>query len=137
MPSADVCVFGATAGGVVAAVAAAGESASVVLLNPRTHVGGMLNGGLSRTDIERQEAVVGGLAREVFARIGANYGEPLAWRFEPHVAEQVLTNWLAEAGVAVTDNFELASTDVQRRRIRTASSATGVTAEAGIWIDWS
>ena len=54
MPSADVCVFGATAGGVVAAVAAAGEGASVVLLNPRTHVGGMLSGGLSRTDIERQ-----------------------------------------------------------------------------------
>jgi hypothetical protein len=137
MPSADVCVFGATAGGVVAAVTAAGEGASVVLLNPRTHVGGMLSGGLSRTDIERHEAVVGGMAREVFARIGAHYGEPLAWRFEPHVAEQVLISWLAEAGVAVIDDFELASTDVQRRRIRTALSASGATAEAGIWIDGS
>jgi pyruvate/2-oxoglutarate dehydrogenase complex dihydrolipoamide dehydrogenase (E3) component len=38
--SADVIVFGATAGDVVAAVAAAHEGASVLLLEPSGHVGG-------------------------------------------------------------------------------------------------
>lgn len=135
--AADVAVFGATAGGVLAAVAAAAEAASVVLLNPQTHIGGMLSGGLSRTDIERQEHLVGGMARETFRRIGARYGESVAWRFEPHVAEQVLGEWLAEAGVVVVDHFELASADVQGRRIRAVSSASGSIAEASVWIDAS
>ena len=135
--SADVCVFGATAGGVLAAVAAADEGASVVLLNQGTHVGGMLSGGLSRTDIERQERLVGGMAREVFRRIGAQYGDAVAWRFEPHVAEQVLIDWLADAGVAVVDEFEIAHADVERHRIRSIASASGAIAEAGAWIDAS
>lgn len=54
---ADVLVYGATAAGVLAAVAAANESngaggnVSVVLLEPRGHVGGMVSGGLSQTDL--------------------------------------------------------------------------------------
>ena len=43
----DVVVYGATAGGVMTAVAAARQGAKVVLLEPRNQVGGMVAGGLS------------------------------------------------------------------------------------------
>src|SRR5205085_330047 len=42
---ADVVIYGATAAGVMAAVAAAREGARVVLLEPGRHVGGMVSGG--------------------------------------------------------------------------------------------
>jgi FAD dependent oxidoreductase len=43
---------GATAGGVMAAVAAAKDGASVILLEPGRHVGGMMSGGLGWTDMD-------------------------------------------------------------------------------------
>ena len=133
--SADVVVYGATAGGVLAAVAAATEGASVVLLEPGRHVGGMLSGGLSRTDVERQETLVGGFAGELFRRVGARYSEPPAWRFEPHIAEEVLTEWLAEAGVEVRIDSQLAGCDVAGRRIASVRTIDGSFVDAAVWID--
>src|SRR5690242_21650085 len=69
----DVVVYGATSGGTMAAIAAAREGVSVVLLEPGRHVGGMLTGGLGRTDMDRQEGVIGGFAREFFVRAGKHY----------------------------------------------------------------
>jgi ribulose 1,5-bisphosphate synthetase/thiazole synthase len=43
---ADVIVYGATPGGFCAAIAAAREGASVMLLEPTAHVGGVNTGGL-------------------------------------------------------------------------------------------
>ena len=43
---ADVIVYGATPGGFCAAIAAAREGASVILLEPTAHVGGASTGGL-------------------------------------------------------------------------------------------
>ena len=86
---ADVVVYGATAGGVMSAIAAAKHGANVVLLEPGNHVGGMLSGGLGRTDMDRQEHVIGGLALEFFRRVGRHYGEQVAWTFEPSVAEEI------------------------------------------------
>src|SRR4051812_29069795 len=61
----DVVVYGATAGGVVAAVAAAREGKSVLLLEPGRHVGGMVSGGLGATDTGNR-AAIGGYSREFF-----------------------------------------------------------------------
>jgi ribulose 1,5-bisphosphate synthetase/thiazole synthase len=58
---ADVVVFGATATGVTAAVAASEAGASVLLVAPDRHVGGMVSGGLSWTDVG-DARVIGGLA---------------------------------------------------------------------------
>ena len=49
--SADIVVYGATASGVIAAVAAAREERSVLLIEPGKHVGGMVTGGLGATDV--------------------------------------------------------------------------------------
>jgi hypothetical protein len=98
----DVAVFGATAAGVTAAVAAARTGAATVLVSPGTHVGGMVSGGLSWTDVG-DTRVIGGLAREFYTRVAEYYGVPL-WGVkgpEPHVAERLLEAILAEAGVEV------------------------------------
>ena len=47
----DVVVYGATPGGVMAAVSAARQGLSVALLEPTAHIGGMATGGLSGTDV--------------------------------------------------------------------------------------
>ena len=47
----SVVVYGATAAGVTAAVAAAREGAQVTLINDRANVGGMTSGGLGKTDV--------------------------------------------------------------------------------------
>ncbi len=66
-PEFDLVVYGGTAGGVITAVAGAREGLRVALLEPGTHLGGMVSGGLSRTDHGRKE-VVGGYALEFLTR---------------------------------------------------------------------
>ena len=97
--TADVIVYGGTAGGVMAAVAAAREKASVILLEPGKHLGGMVSGGLGWGDVNRPE-IVGGYAREYFERVGKEYGKKeMVWHIEPHVAEKVFIDMAREAGV--------------------------------------
>jgi acetyl esterase/lipase len=96
----DVVVYGGTAGGVITAIAAAREGASVALLEPRDHLGGMVSGGLGWTDFGKKE-VIGGYSLEFYERAGKKYGVPLQWYLEPHVAEAIFREWVAEAGVQV------------------------------------
>ena len=97
----DVLVYGATAGGLIAALAAARAGVSVLVLEPGRFLGGMVTGGLSATDAGNPSAI-GGIAREYFERIGKAYGkdEPV-WQHEPKVAEQVFKQMLQEARVTV------------------------------------
>jgi hypothetical protein len=96
----DVVVYGGTAGGVITAIAAAREGASVALLEPRDHLGGMVSGGLGWTDFGKKE-VIGGYALEFYERAGRKYGVPIQWYLEPHVAEAIFKEWVAESGVQV------------------------------------
>ena len=52
-PNFDLLIYGATAGGVMAALAAARHGLRVALLEPGRHVGGMVAGGLGCTDMDR------------------------------------------------------------------------------------
>ena len=101
----DLVVYGATAGGIITAVRAARMNLKVALIEPRHHIGGMVTGGLSRTDIGKRE-VIGGDSLEVYWRAATHYGlaqfgQSFAWYMEPHVAEQILGKMLQEAGVTV------------------------------------
>ena len=60
---ADVVVVAATPSGVAAAVSAARSGASVILLEEKSHVGGVVSAGLTNTDIYKK-AAVGGLFAE-------------------------------------------------------------------------
>ncbi|MEY3031946.1 MAG: hypothetical protein RLZZ622_421, partial [Planctomycetota bacterium] len=61
---ADLCVYGGTASGVMAAMAAAREGLRVFLVEPSRWLGGMTGGGLNTIDWGRQEAV-GGTTRGI------------------------------------------------------------------------
>ena len=102
----DFVVYGGTAGGVIAAVAGARNGLQVALVAPERHLGGMVTGGLSATDFGDYR-VIGGMSREVFDRIGKHYGKAVEWRFEPHVAEQVMNEMVREAKVNVFTSHRL------------------------------
>ncbi len=131
---ADVVVYGGTGAGVMAAVAAARGGASVILLEPGRHVGGMLSGGLGRTDVERQEGLIGGLALEFGRRLGRLYGQEVAWRFEPSAAERVLGDLLHEHGVDVRLGWRLTGAG-RDGRIRRVTDEHGRAVDGRIFID--
>ncbi len=133
----DVVVYGATAAGVIAAVAAAREGAHVALLEPGQHVGGMVSGGLGWTDFGNK-AVIGGMSLEFFQRTGKKYNTTIAWTFEPHVAETVYKELLAEAKVEVTFGQRLrekTGVDKTGTRVGPIHMESGVSYQASVFID--
>ena len=78
---ADIVIYGATSGGVAAAIAASREGKSVLLLEPGRHLGGLTTGGLGATDIGNK-AAIGGIAREFYERIHQHYSKPESWYLE-------------------------------------------------------
>ena len=96
----DICIYGATSAGVIAAYTAKKMGKSVVLIEPGTHLGGMTSGGLGQTDIGNKYAI-SGLSRDFYRRIGKHYGKLEQWIFEPHVAKKYLQQYLDEAGIKV------------------------------------
>ena len=140
----DLVVYGGTAGGVATAVAGARHGLKTVLLEPRDHLGGMVTGGLSRTDIGRRE-VLGGLSLEFYARVGMRYdikrfNNRVAWFHEPHVGESVFREMLHEAGVTVLFRHPLREkTGVEKSggRIRSITAANGAQFSGRVFADCS
>src|SRR5258705_1355497 len=104
-PAVDLVVYGGTASGVITAYSAAKEGLHVVLLEPRAHLGGMVTGGLSATDLG-QFQIIGGYARDFYMRAAAHYCTHALekhedWLSEPHVGEEIFRAMLNEAGVEV------------------------------------
>ena len=93
----DVVVYGDTAAAVVAAVAASRNNAKVVIVAPNKHLGGMVSGGLSQTDLG-DSSVIGGMSREFFKRNAIKKGgsKQVDWYFEPHVAEEIFNDMIEE-----------------------------------------
>ena len=107
----DLVVYGGTAGGVMTAVSGARRGLKTVLLEPGNHVGGMVSGGLSGTDVGKSE-VIGGMALEFYWRAGRHYGldrhlQQLAWMPEPGVAEKIMREMLTEAKVTLLTGHRL------------------------------
>lgn len=134
--TADLCVYNASAAGVAAAIQAVRQGLSVSLFNPGWHVGGLTSGGLGFTDFGNK-AAVGGIALEFYKRLGVHYGVEAEWRFEPHVAEKVLTAWLAEVGIVVHHGHYLDTAIVRDGRITEITFTHGARAKADYFIDAS
>lgn len=160
----DVCIYGGTSGGVIAAVQAARMGKSVVLVEPGNHLGGMMAGGLSWSDVGSAERakLFGGLAREVFERIGKHYGQdpktvfdvtapesegrsrtgvdfirPPSLAFEPKVAEKVFTEMAREAGVQVCFGMLLDTVRKEGSRLKELQLTDGSRVSAKVFIDAS
>lgn len=111
----DLVVYGGTAGGVATAVSGARHGLKTVLLEPGRHIGGMVSGGLSGTDVGRRE-VIGGMALEFYWRAGRHYGldrhlQDLAWMPEPGAAESIFRKMLEEAKVTLLTGHRLREKD--------------------------
>lgn len=102
----DVCVYGGTSAGVIAAYTAAMYGKSVLLVEPGVNLGGMSSGGLGYTDIGNKY-VVTGLARDFYRRLGLHYGKLEQWIFEPSVAENVFNDYMTEGNVEVLYSHRL------------------------------
>ena len=130
----DVMVYGASAGGTIAAIAAANEGASVILVEPGRYVGGLVSGGLGATD-SGNKSVIGGMSREFFIRTGQHYDEPIAWYFEPHVADQVYHGWLKEAQVSVVFGQRVDRVEKTGTHLREIRMTHGAVYRARVFMD--
>jgi hypothetical protein len=140
----DLLVYGGTAAGVMTAYSAARQGLHVILLEPGTHLGGMVSGGLSATDMGNP-SVIGGYARAFYLRAAHVYGKTelktaIDWRPEPHVAEESFGAMLRETGVRVEFHRhlrELHGVDVRGKRIVSVVTDDGVQWSAKVFADCS
>ncbi len=133
----DVCVYGATSGGVIAAVQTKRMQKTVALASFNTHVGGMTSGGLGWVDFGKSEAI-GGLTLEYFKRIGGRYGKTgPSYAVEPHVAEEEFRALLTQADVPIRFNQRLASVTRAGGRITQIVMEDGTVYRAKMFIDAS
>ncbi len=148
--SADVIVYGATPGGFCAAIAASREGASVILLDPTDHVGGVNTGGLCFSDSNQTvRSTVLGLFEEWHTRIEKDYQQRgitlpykvsvkdnAHWTYEPHVAAKITKEMLDEARVKVMTKHELKRVSKEGAHItKIATSAGEFTAK--VFVDGS
>lgn len=127
--SADIIIYGGTSAAVISAVEAVHSGKSVVVVSPDVHLGGLSSGGLGFTDTGDKSAI-GGLSREFYHRIWLHYNDSDSWKwekqtgfgnkgqgtvamdgenrtmwiFEPHVAEKVFEDLVAENKIKVFRN---------------------------------
>ena len=145
---ADVVVYGATPGGFCAAIAAARAGASVLLIEPTNHVGGLSTGGLSHCDSNQMDRrTVMGLFHEWHTRVVKDYTDrgmdppydpsvkdQARWTFEPHVAMRVTLSMLDEAGVTLLTDRYLQAATTQGQRITSITTENG-TYKAKVFVD--
>jgi hypothetical protein len=141
-PSAELVVYGGTASGVMTAYSAAREGLQVVLLEPGTHLGGMVTGGLSATDLGHF-TIIGGYARDFYMRAAAHYGVQnldarVNWLSEPHVDEAIFRDMLKDAGVKVYFHERLrekGGVTLAGERIESITTSDGMHWKAKVFAD--
>lgn len=134
---ADLCIYGATSGGVAAAAQAVRHGLKVVLLDPGSHIGGMSSGGLGATD-KGNTASIGGISAEFYLRVGRKYTPSTTVRkylFEPKVASAVFNDLLTAAAVVPLLNEPLSLVRKNGAAIREIETATGLVVRAGMYLD--
>ena len=99
----DICVYGSTPAGIMAAYTAKLKGKSVLLVSPTKRIGGLTAGGLGWTDIgdsTSHRRIIKGFAREFYRRIGQHYGmSSPTFYFEPKVALATFKGFLSEVGL--------------------------------------
>lgn len=123
----DVCIYGGTCAGVVAAVQADRMGKRVVLLEFGKHLGGLSSGGLSHTD-GGDPGVCGGIAREFYQLIGQR-------NFRPSEAEAAFEQLLESTKVTVHKLAHLDKVTKQGTEIISISMEDGLTVRAKQFID--
>lgn len=82
----DVVVYGSTPPGIIAAIIATRENARVIVIGPGKRIGGMVTGGLCRTDFGDSSSI-GGLSIEYFG-LYKSIGKVDEWYNEPRIFQK-------------------------------------------------
>jgi len=159
----DIVIYGGTSAAITAAVQAKKSGKSVIVVSPDTHLGGLSSGGLGFTDTGNK-SVIGGLARDFYHRVYLHYQDSTAWQwerwedygnkgqgtpaidgdartmwiFEPHVAEKVFTDYVAEYGIDVRSDEWLdreGGVEKDGKRIVSITTLSGTTYRGKMFID--
>ena len=112
----DICIYGGTSAGVVAAYSAKKMGKSVLLIEPGKYLGRMTTGRLGATDIGNKYAVTG-LARLFYRRIGEHYNKFEQWTFPPSVATATMMRFVKDADLDVLYYRRITGASVQNKRI--------------------
>lgn len=161
--SADVIIYGGTSAAVTAAVEVVQSGKTVIVVSPDKHLGGLTAGGLGYTDTGNK-AVIGGLSREFYHRVWLHYNDSSSWVwqkhseygnkgqgtvamdgknrtmwiFEPHVAEQVFENFVAENNITIyRDEWLNRDNGVIKKdgKIESFTTISGLTFSGQLFID--
>jgi len=154
---ADIVVYGGTPAGLVAAEAVCREGASVLVIEPSTHIGGMVTGGIAITDTGTPQ-LVGGIAGEFFDEVAAEtvravgkpepavllfHGEKLPWRtprawdLEPKTARAVFERWVKKRGYTLLRNRKVAAVNKRGAAIVSIRLTDGGIVAGRVFIDAS
>ncbi|MCW3107467.1 MAG: FAD-dependent oxidoreductase [Segetibacter sp.] len=104
----DICIYGGTAAGVIAAYTGKMMGKSVLLIEPGKHLGGLTTGGLGYTDIGNKYAITG-VSLDFYRRVGQHYGKFEQWIFEPGVAENILKDYIKRSNAPVLYDYRIVS----------------------------
>ncbi|MDA1041127.1 MAG: FAD-dependent oxidoreductase [Planctomycetota bacterium] len=138
----DICIYGGTASGVMAAVTAAKQGRSVVLIEPSRWLGGMTGGGLSHVDWGRAKAV-GGTALSILSK---NYDDAqyrqafrdLVKKYRIRVIYEHRVSAVQKEGAAIRSlTLDHAPPDALGCPAATPTKANAMTIAAQVFIDCS
>lgn len=133
---ADLVIYGGTPAGLGAGIMAAREGASVVVIEPTKWIGGMVTGGLSKSDVGKEQTI-GGFPREFFTRAAASKEGSNLWYAEPKVNLETFQAMLKEAGLKLITGQALKSVTKDGARIKSVTTADGTTHTGKMFIDAS
>jgi hypothetical protein len=137
---ADICIYGATSAGIIAAYTAKKLGKTVMVVDPGKHIGGLTTGGLGFTDIGNKYAVTG-LGLDFYRRLGKRYGKFESWIFEPHVAGEVFKEYIDGAGITIHQEYQLQNVISENKAIRelqfTGTAGSTMKLRAKMFIDCS
>ncbi len=115
----DICIYGGSSAGVIAAYAAAKCGNSVILIEPGKMIGGLTTGGLGKTDAGIKESITG-LSLQFYQRVAKKYGISSGeqWTFEPRVALEVMQDFISEGKVILRIETQLSKVEKKGPVIR-------------------
>ena len=113
----DICIYGGTSAGVIAAYSAKMMNKKVLLIEPQNRLGGLTSGGLGFTDIGNKQ-VVTGLSKDFYRRLGTHYGKLEQWIFDPKVADSIFNDYVKRADIDVLYKHRIIEANVIDGTIR-------------------
>jgi FAD dependent oxidoreductase len=133
----DVVVYSGVPCGLAASVAAARNGASVLLIEPTKHVGGLSTSGINTAETEHMlKWTFGGIALEFYDRLGKHYGTGKPeFYFESSVAEKVYLDMLKEANVTVRYGVRVERVVRDGKHLRRIELSDGSAVEAKVFVD--